>query len=151
MVKLVPPPEIAEPVEWLMKGGVGMGALFSALVPYGVHLALSKLSSLQLILQRTANLLGVYDDRKDTLIRELDGRREELDGLAASTLQSLSLPGSIQALERPIGLPPSLLKKAEEVDAGGGTRRIEGLLDEVARLSKANRKQLEQVSCIITQ
>jgi programmed cell death 6-interacting protein len=91
----------------------------------------------------------VYDDRKDTLIRELDGRREELDGLAASTLQSLSLPGSIQALERPIGLPPSLLKKAEEVDAGGGTRRIEGLLDEVARLSKANRKQLEQVSSIV--
>jgi programmed cell death 6-interacting protein len=46
MVKLVPPPEIAEPVEWLMKGGAGMGALFSGLVPYGVHLALSELPSL---------------------------------------------------------------------------------------------------------
>jgi len=27
--------------------------------------------------------IGVYDDRKDTLVRELDGKREELDGVAA--------------------------------------------------------------------
>ncbi len=26
---------------------------------------------------------GVYDDRKDTVVRDLDGRREELDGVAA--------------------------------------------------------------------
>lgn len=26
---------------------------------------------------------GIYDDRKDTLIRDMDGRREELDGIAA--------------------------------------------------------------------
>lgn len=48
MVKLVTPPEIAEPVEWLMKGGAGIGPLFSGLVPYGVHLALSKLEFLLL-------------------------------------------------------------------------------------------------------
>lgn len=42
MVKLATPSEVAEPVAWLMGGGAGQGALFSALVPYGVHLALSK-------------------------------------------------------------------------------------------------------------
>ncbi len=26
---------------------------------------------------------GIYDDRKDTVVRELDGKREELDGVAA--------------------------------------------------------------------
>jgi programmed cell death 6-interacting protein len=88
----------------------------------------------------------VYDDRKDTLVRELDGKREELDGLAASTLQSLNLPGAIQALERPVGLPPSLLSKAEEVDATGGTRRIKSLLEDVSRLSKANARALSEVS-----
>lgn len=93
-------------------------------------------------------MTGVYDDRKDTLVRELDGRREELDGLAASTLQSLNLPGSIQALDRPVGLPPSLLSKAEEVDSTGGTRRIESLLDEVARLSKSNERVLSEVCTI---
>lgn len=91
MVKLATPTEILEPTEWLMKGGAGE-PLFSALVPYGVHLALSEYTL------HGELTLGVYDDRKDTLVRELDIKREELDGLAASTLQSLNLPGSIQAL-----------------------------------------------------
>ena len=42
MVKLAAPTEVAEPVAWLMRGAAGMGPLFSALVPYGVHLALSE-------------------------------------------------------------------------------------------------------------
>ena len=66
MVKLAAPPEVADPVAWLMGGKAGVSPLFSGLVPYGVHLALS-----------------IYDDRKDTVVRELDGKREELDGLAA--------------------------------------------------------------------
>jgi programmed cell death 6-interacting protein len=105
--------------------------------------------------------LGIYDDRKDTVLRELDGKREELDGLAArcatanivtlhrscevSTLQSLNLPGSIQALERPVGLPPSLMRKSEEVDSAGGVERIHDLLDEVNRLSMANTQLLSEV------
>lgn len=44
MVKLATPTEVADPVGWLMGGGAGQGPLFSALVPYGVHLALSKRS-----------------------------------------------------------------------------------------------------------
>lgn len=66
MVKLSTPTEISDPIAWLMGGSAGMPPLFSALVPYGVHLALS-----------------VYDDRKDTLVRDMDGKREELDGIAA--------------------------------------------------------------------
>lgn len=65
--------------------------------------------------------------------------------LIASALQSLNLPGSIQALERPVGLPPSLLKKAEEVESEGGVRRIQSLLNEVQRLSKSNTKLLSDV------
>ena len=41
MVKLATPLEIAEPVAWLMGGKAGMGPLFSGLVPYGVHVAIS--------------------------------------------------------------------------------------------------------------
>jgi programmed cell death 6-interacting protein len=44
MVKLATPTEVADPMGWLMGGGAGQGPLFSALVPYGVHLALSKLA-----------------------------------------------------------------------------------------------------------
>ena len=81
MVKLATPSEIEEPVAWLMGGTAGMGPLFSALVPYGVHLALSEL--LNRITRGFNVLIGIYDDRKDTKLRELEGRREELDGLAA--------------------------------------------------------------------
>jgi hypothetical protein len=55
MVKLATPAEIAEPVEWLMKGGAGIGPLFSGLVPYGVHLALSEFLDV-LLLCDTMNL-----------------------------------------------------------------------------------------------
>lgn len=134
MVKLATPTEISEPIAWLMSGKAGMPPLFSALVPYGVHLALS-----------------IYDDRKDTVIREMDGKREELDGVAASTLQSLSLPGSLQALERPIGLPPSLIKKAEEVDSAGGVDKIRGLFMDVQRLAKSNSKLLSDAWEILDQ
>jgi hypothetical protein len=65
--------------------------------------------------------------------------------LISSALQSLNLPGSIQALERPAGLPPSLLKKAEEVESEGGVQRIQSLLTEVQRLSKYNSKLLSDV------
>lgn len=46
MVKLATPTEVADPVAWLMSRDSGMEPLFSGLVPYGVHLALSKLASL---------------------------------------------------------------------------------------------------------
>ena len=42
MVKLAVPKEVADPIAWLMGGGAGTYPLFSALVPYGVHLALSE-------------------------------------------------------------------------------------------------------------
>lgn len=42
MVKVVSPKEVSDPIGWLMGGGAGMPALFSGLVPYGVHLALSE-------------------------------------------------------------------------------------------------------------
>ena len=144
MVKVTTPIEIAEPIAWLMGRDSGMEPLFSGLVPYGVHLALSKLYPNSGSDQKLT--LGIYDDRKDNVVRELDGKREELDGVAASTLQSLNLPGSIQALERPAGLPPSLLKKAEEVDSAGGTARIEHLLSEAHRLSQSNARALSEVS-----
>ena len=80
MVKLATPNEVADPVAWLLNGGAGMGPLFSALVPYGVHLALSVSLAGDI---HAADILGIYTDRKDTFVRELDSKREELDALAA--------------------------------------------------------------------
>ncbi|GHJ85349.1 hypothetical protein NliqN6_1751 [Naganishia liquefaciens] len=133
MVKAVVPPSVDNSLDWLLHEGGG--PLFSGLVPYGVHLALS-----------------IYDDKKDTLVRtELHDKREELDALAATTLQSLGLPGSITALDRPTGLPPALLQKAEEIQAQGGVAKVQALLQEVSRVARANNDTLEEVFDILDQ
>ncbi len=41
-----------------------------------------------------------------------------------SILRSLNLPAALEALEKPIGLPPSLLKKAEEVRQEHGPAKV---------------------------
>nr|ASF90191.1 hypothetical protein SPAR05794 [Bartheletia paradoxa] len=129
MVKPLLPGEIMSPIPNLQEGPNGLGRpLFANLVPYAVHLAIS-----------------IYDDRKDGLIRdEIAGRTEELSGLAASTLHSLNLPGSLQALEQPMGLPPSLLRKAEDVRLAGGVSRLRSLLDDVRRLARSDRAILDE-------
>jgi programmed cell death 6-interacting protein len=112
---------------------------------------------------------GLYDDRKDSLIRTLlEQKQDDLDATAATsvllttinkmqsltanpcrTLQSYGLPGSITALERPSGLPPTLLKKAEEVFVSGGLPKVQHLLQEVVTASQANSSALEQVILIL--
>ena len=51
-----------------------------------------------------------------------------------SLLQSLSLPGSLQALEKPLGLPPSLIAHAEEVRQQQGLYRLRRSMREVETL-----------------
>ena len=54
-----------------------------------------------------------------------------------SLLQSLNLPGSLQALEKPLGLPPSLTSHAEEIRQQEGLHRLRRSIHEINKL-KAN-------------
>ena len=65
------------------------------------------------------------------------------------TLRSLNLPASLDALERPIGLPPSLLKKAEEVRLEEGPNRIEESIENVEKLAEYNAKLLDEVCPVL--
>jgi programmed cell death 6-interacting protein len=60
-------------------------------------------------------------------------------------LRSLNLPSSLEALERPIGLPPSFLKKAEEVRSEQGPERIETYLEHVELLARRAMAVLDEV------
>ena len=160
MVKLVTPKEVAEPISWLMTGEAGVKPLFSALVPYGVHLALSvytfRPQFVKLLIHQAYTMTGKIRSCGTLTGRGKSWTDLQRGGLSSSsilkepdrvsTLQSLNLPGSMQALERPVGLPPSLLRKAEEVDSAGGVDRVKGLLAEVDRLSRANSQLLSEVS-----
>lgn len=61
------------------------------------------------------------------------------------SLRILNLPSALEALERPIGLPPSLLRKAEEVRLEDGPARIEASLEDVTKLAHHDQAILDDV------
>ncbi|UZJ52778.1 hypothetical protein CBS101457_002098 [Exobasidium rhododendri] len=137
MVDAKVPIEVSNPIPYLRDTPAPAYGkpLFRELVPYGVHVAIS-----------------IFEERKESFIREeLEMKREELDNLAASALQSLNLPGSLQALEQPVGLPPSLLRKSEEVQSEGGLRRLETLVDDVGRVSRVDEDIWREIASILRQ
>lgn len=71
--------------------------------------------------------------------------RSLLNRILDSTLQSMNLPGAITALERPAGIPPALLKHAEEIFQSGGKTKVVGLLADVQRLAQKNAALLDEV------
>lgn len=137
MVEAKVPSEVANPISLLRDSpNPAFGRpLFRELVPYAVHVAIS-----------------IFEERKDSFVREeIEMKREEMDSLAASALQSLNLPGSLQALEQPIGLPPSLLRKSEEVQSEGGLKRLEELAGDVARVSTIDQDILREIVSVLKQ
>jgi len=137
MVDAKIPLEVSNPIPFLRDSPIPAYGkpLFRELVPYGVHVAIS-----------------IFEERKDSFVREeIEMKREELDSLAASALQSLNLPGSLQALEQPVGLPPSLLRKSEEVQSEGGLRRLEALAEDVARVSRIDEDIWREIASILRQ
>lgn len=81
--------------------------------------------------------INIYSDNKGNLLREkIVEPAQNFNDEADKILQSLNLPSSLEALERPIGLPPSLLRKAEEIRLEQGPTKIDVYLDDVQRLSR---------------
>ena|ERR1700722_17942324 len=76
------------------------------------------------------NLLNFYDSSPIVIHR---------------ALRSLNLPSSLEALDTPIGLPPSLLQKAEEVRIEEGPTRIETSIEDVQRLAQHDVDILDEV------
>ncbi|MCJ1279119.1 pH-response regulator protein palA/rim20 [Puttea exsequens] len=115
------PDEVSSPTSTLGEGGKFGQPLFARLVPYAVHIAAS-----------------IYEDRKNHLVNvaiidEMEGLTNKLRDL----LQSLNLPGSLQAYEKPLGLPPSLTSHAEEIRQQDGVHRLRRTMHETSKL-KAN-------------
>ena len=116
------PEEVSSPLS-MFGGDKKFGQpLFERLVPYAVHIAAS-----------------IYDERKNRLanvsiIDELEGMTKKLRDL----LQSLNLPGSLQALEKPLGLPPSLTLHAEEIRQQDGLHKLRRSMRETATLRESD-------------
>ncbi|GJJ08702.1 hypothetical protein Clacol_002921 [Clathrus columnatus] len=94
--------------------------------------------------------IDIYNIKKnDWLQLEIFQPAKDLDVLAE--MQALNLPASLDALDKPIGLPPSLLGKAEEVRREDGMNYIPRLLEDLDRLSTRNRFALDKALDILDQ
>ena len=72
-----------------------------------------------------------------------------LSYICVRALRKLNLPSALEALERPIGLPPSLLRKAEEVRLEDGPAKIEASIEDVQRLAHYDLAILEEVNFLV--
>ena len=121
MVAPKPPMEVADGVDLLAKGQILGKPLFVKLVPYAVHKAAE-----------------MYADRRDRLVQQsIIAEMEAMTQKVRELLQSLNLPGSLQALEKPLGLPPSLTSKAEELKQQDAVYRLKRSMEDTDKL-KAN-------------
>ncbi|OAX43145.1 BRO1-domain-containing protein [Rhizopogon vinicolor AM-OR11-026] len=81
--------------------------------------------------------INIYSVNKENLLKEkIIEQAQNLNDEAEKILLSLNLPSSLEALERPVGLPPSLVRKAEEIRLEQGPTKIDVYLDDVQRLSR---------------
>ncbi|KAK3069515.1 pH-response regulator protein palA/rim20, partial [Teratosphaeriaceae sp. CCFEE 6253] len=125
MVSARVPKEVSHSQEMLGDRGALGRPLFAKLVPYSVHVAAS-----------------IYADRRDRLVNQniiadLDAMTMRIQEL----LSSLNLPGSLQALEKPLGLPPSLASHADEVRQANGVHQLHAIIADTDKV-KGNVRQM---------
>ncbi len=112
------PTEVSDPASTLGDKGAFGQPLFAKLVPYAVHIAVS-----------------IYQERKDRLVNTcVIDELESMTNTLRDLLQSLNLPGSLQAHEKPLGLPPTLTSHAEEIRQQEGLHRLRRSMHEISKL-----------------
>lgn len=116
MVQSIVPPGLRDPKSVIGDDGI----IFGEMLGWGAREA-----------------INIYNDNKGNLLLEkIVEPAQNFNDEADKILQSLNLPSSLEALERPVGLPPSLLRKAEEIRLEQGPTKIDVYLDDVQRLSR---------------
>lgn len=116
------PPQVESPFDFLGDGAEFGPALFSKLVPFSVHVATS-----------------IYEERRDRMVNQnIIQELETLNDSIHSLLRSIGLPGSLQALEKPLGLPPNLVQHAEELRQAEAIERLRKSFADLEKLRAAD-------------
>lgn len=105
-------------------------------LPESVKLSLDRDPFVKLIPFAITEKLSVYQERKDTLVRNEQRSIEEQTQLAIGSLSSMNLPGAIEALEAPNGIPSGLEDKRKTVTNEGGAKLILELVDTMNKLAE---------------
>ncbi|KAA1076964.1 pH-response regulator protein palA/rim20 [Puccinia graminis f. sp. tritici] len=134
LVKPSLPQPVSDPSEFLTEDQFGR-RLFEQVVPYQVY-----------------RIIGVYEDRKkDHLKSAIQDQADSLDAEMVDALRSMNLPGSLEALERPINLPPSLLRSSEELRQQNAPQMLISMLSSVEQASQVNWDALAQIATMLAE
>lgn len=123
---------VSDPISCLGDDGILGKPLFAKLVPYSIHVAAS-----------------MYEHRRDQDINNIIDELERLNTRIHDTLKSMNLPGSLQALEKPLGLPPGLNSHAEEIRHQNGPRRLNKALDDINKLRSTDHATFQEGATIL--
>ena len=127
------PPQVEKPFEYLGDHADFGPALFSKLVPFAVHLAVS-----------------VYEERRDRLVNQnIISDLEVLTEQLHATLLDLNLPGSLQAIERPLGLPGTLVQHAEEIRYADAVNRAKRSFADIDKLRAGDRATFDEGKALL--
>ncbi|KAJ1555565.1 Rhophilin, Rho GTPase binding protein, partial [Nowakowskiella sp. JEL0078] len=105
---------------------------FMTLVPFAVHQAAS-----------------IYTEKRDNFVKDETAKLQEATAILNNILSTMNLPGAIDAIEQPAGLPTTLLKRSEEVKNQGGARSLNDMMNTVAGLSANDFALLEEALQIL--
>ncbi|KAH7347267.1 BRO1-like domain-containing protein [Plectosphaerella cucumerina] len=133
MAKAVVPPEIENPFDYLGDQTEFGPPLFAQLVPFAVHAAIT-----------------IYEQRRDRLVNtSIIQPLEDLTERLHVTLSALNLPGSLQALEKPLGLPPSLVQHSEEIRQADAIGRIQRAFSDIDKLRSSDKSVFAEGKAIL--
>ncbi|KAL1836441.1 hypothetical protein VTJ49DRAFT_5150 [Mycothermus thermophilus] len=127
------PPQVAKPHDYLGDTAEFGPPLFAKLVPFSVHVAIS-----------------IYEERRDRLVNSnIVAELEAMTDALHSILSSLNLPGSLQALEKPLGLPATLVQHAEEIRQVDALNRLERGLRDIEKLCASDKMIFEEGKALL--
>ncbi|KAK5110747.1 hypothetical protein LTR62_005624 [Meristemomyces frigidus] len=127
MVSTKLPREVSQSQDLLGDKGELGRPLFSKLVPYSVHVANS-----------------IYADRRDRLVnQDIIAQLDAMTARIQDLLVTLNLPGSLQALEKPLGLPPGLASHADEIRQADGVHMLHATIADTEKI-KSGLRQMYQ-------
>ena len=103
--------------------------LFRSLIPYAVRQS-----------------IALYNERKNTVIgKQLIPEWESMTSQDHTLLRELGLPGSLQAIEVSLGLPPSLVTHMDDVKSKGGVVTLKQMRADVRNLCDSDKEIYDQV------
>ncbi|KAK4641618.1 pH-response regulator protein palA/rim20 [Podospora bellae-mahoneyi] len=127
------PSQVAKPYEYFGDHAEFGPALFTKLVPFSVHVAVS-----------------IYEERRDRLVNNnIIAELETMTDRLHEILSSLYLPGSLQALEKPLGLPGTLVQHAEEIRQADALNKLQRGFADVEKLCASDKAVFEEGKALL--